>query len=228
MATITADEQADERRIRIAELILRLRRVGITDQRVLGGDRIGAARNLRAGRKPGRGICRAGAAHRLRPDDLGAGDRRHDDRGARSRDRDRVLEIGTGTGYQTAVLARLCRRVYTIERFRTLVARPNPVSRRFASPTSPRSSATASRAGRSRRRSTGSSSRRLARRAGGASRAGPRRRRHRHPGRAAGRRPEAHAHRAHRDRLQTNKLADVRFVPLIPGKAESGATGSSP
>jgi protein-L-isoaspartate(D-aspartate) O-methyltransferase len=31
-------------------------------------------------------------------------------------DRHRVIEIGTGSGYQTAVLARLCRRVFSIER----------------------------------------------------------------------------------------------------------------
>jgi protein-L-isoaspartate(D-aspartate) O-methyltransferase len=35
--------------------------------------------------------------------------------------RHRVLEIGTGSGYQTAVLARLCRYVYTIERYRSLM-----------------------------------------------------------------------------------------------------------
>jgi protein-L-isoaspartate(D-aspartate) O-methyltransferase len=32
-----------------------------------------------------------------------------------------VLEIGTGSGYQTAVLAKLCRRVYTIERHKPLL-----------------------------------------------------------------------------------------------------------
>jgi protein-L-isoaspartate(D-aspartate) O-methyltransferase len=32
----------------------------------------------------------------------------------------RVLEIGTGSGYQAAILARLCRRVYTIEVHRPL------------------------------------------------------------------------------------------------------------
>ena len=32
----------------------------------------------------------------------------------------RVLEIGTGSGYQAAVLSRLCRQVLTIERYRTL------------------------------------------------------------------------------------------------------------
>ncbi len=31
-------------------------------------------------------------------------------------DRTKVLEIGTGSGYQTAVLAPLCRRIYSIER----------------------------------------------------------------------------------------------------------------
>lgn len=36
-------------------------------------------------------------------------------------DRVKVLEIGTGSGYQTAVLSHLCRRVYTIERYRTLL-----------------------------------------------------------------------------------------------------------
>jgi protein-L-isoaspartate(D-aspartate) O-methyltransferase len=36
-------------------------------------------------------------------------------------ERHKVLEIGTGSGYQAAVLARLCRRVFTIERHRALL-----------------------------------------------------------------------------------------------------------
>lgn len=36
-------------------------------------------------------------------------------------DRMKVLEIGAGSGYQAAVLARLCRRVCTIERFKSLL-----------------------------------------------------------------------------------------------------------
>lgn len=35
-------------------------------------------------------------------------------------DRCKVLEIGTGTGYQACVLSKLCRRVYTIERHKPL------------------------------------------------------------------------------------------------------------
>lgn len=37
-------------------------------------------------------------------------------------DRMKVLEIGTGSGYQTAILAALSRRTYTIERYRSLMA----------------------------------------------------------------------------------------------------------
>lgn len=35
-------------------------------------------------------------------------------------ERMKVLEIGTGSGYQAAILAKLCRRLYTIERWRPL------------------------------------------------------------------------------------------------------------
>jgi protein-L-isoaspartate(D-aspartate) O-methyltransferase len=36
-------------------------------------------------------------------------------------ERHKVLEIGTGSGYQAAILARLCRRVFTLERYRPLL-----------------------------------------------------------------------------------------------------------
>lgn len=38
-------------------------------------------------------------------------------------DKVRVLEIGTGSGYQAAILSPLCRRVYTVERHRPLLER---------------------------------------------------------------------------------------------------------
>ncbi|CTQ50967.1 protein-L-isoaspartate(D-aspartate) O-methyltransferase [Jannaschia donghaensis] len=44
--------------------------------------------------------------------------------------RDKVLEVGTGTGYQAAILSHLARRVYTVERHRALtrVAQANHVT----------------------------------------------------------------------------------------------------
>ena len=33
----------------------------------------------------------------------------------------KVLEVGTGSGYQAAILARLARRVYTVDRYKNLV-----------------------------------------------------------------------------------------------------------
>ncbi len=40
-------------------------------------------------------------------------------------ERHKVLEIGTGSGYQAAILAKLCRRLYTIERQRPLFEETN-------------------------------------------------------------------------------------------------------
>jgi protein-L-isoaspartate(D-aspartate) O-methyltransferase len=111
----------DEKRIRIADLILRLRRAGVTEQKV-----VAAIESIpREIFVPAESQAQAYAERALAIDcgqtisapvivglmtqalDIG--------------DRERVLEIGTGTGYQTAVLAKLSRRVYTMDRFRTLV-----------------------------------------------------------------------------------------------------------
>lgn len=42
-------------------------------------------------------------------------------------DRMKVLEIGTGSGYQACVLAKLCRRVYSIERHKPLLDRAEKI-----------------------------------------------------------------------------------------------------
>jgi len=44
-------------------------------------------------------------------------------------DRIKILEIGTGSGYQSVVLSHLCRRVYTIERHRSLLGQAEQVFR---------------------------------------------------------------------------------------------------
>jgi protein-L-isoaspartate(D-aspartate) O-methyltransferase len=41
--------------------------------------------------------------------------------------RDKVLEVGTGSGYQAAILSQLARRVYTVDRYRRLVAQAREV-----------------------------------------------------------------------------------------------------
>jgi protein-L-isoaspartate(D-aspartate) O-methyltransferase len=46
-------------------------------------------------------------------------------------ERDKVLEIGTGSGYQAAILSRLARRVYTVERHRRLVGEARAVFQRL-------------------------------------------------------------------------------------------------
>jgi protein-L-isoaspartate(D-aspartate) O-methyltransferase len=112
----------DERRIRIAELILRLRRAGITDQRV-----VAAIESVpREVFVPAESRLQA-YADRALPIDCGQTISAPVIVGMMTvaldiGDRDRVLEIGTGSGYQTAVLARLARRVYTMDRFRTLLS----------------------------------------------------------------------------------------------------------
>lgn len=45
--------------------------------------------------------------------------------------RDKVLEVGTGSGYQAAILSQLARRVYTVERHRPLIAAAREVFNRL-------------------------------------------------------------------------------------------------
>lgn len=43
----------------------------------------------------------------------------------------RVLEVGTGCGYQTAVLSRLCQQVFSVERISALLASARPLFRKL-------------------------------------------------------------------------------------------------
>lgn len=45
--------------------------------------------------------------------------------------RDTVLEVGTGSGYQAAVLSQLARRVYTVDRYRRLVREASELFRQL-------------------------------------------------------------------------------------------------
>jgi protein-L-isoaspartate(D-aspartate) O-methyltransferase len=112
----------DDKRVRIADLILRLRRAGVTDQRV-----VSAIESIPREMFVPADSQAAAYAERALPIDCGQTISAPVIVGMMTQaldvhDRDRVLEVGTGSGYQTAVLAKLARRVYTIDRFRTLVA----------------------------------------------------------------------------------------------------------
>ena len=45
--------------------------------------------------------------------------------------RDKILEIGTGSGYQTAILSKLARRIYSVERFKPLYEEARKVFRKL-------------------------------------------------------------------------------------------------
>jgi protein-L-isoaspartate(D-aspartate) O-methyltransferase len=122
MAVAPDMDEEEARRIRLADLILRLRRAGIMEQRVLAAMEA-VPRDLFV---PPEGR-RDAYAERALPIDCGQTISAPVIVGMMTaaldlNPRDRVLEIGTGSGYQCAVLAKLCRRVYTIDRFRTLIA----------------------------------------------------------------------------------------------------------
>ncbi len=71
---------------------------------------------------------------------------------------ERVLDVGTGSGYHAALLARLAREVYSVERHAELSELAATHSRSWGSATWSCSSATAAPGCRSRRRSTRSTS----------------------------------------------------------------------
>jgi protein-L-isoaspartate(D-aspartate) O-methyltransferase len=113
--------QTEKRDEEIMDLLLRLRRAGITDQRIVAAIE-SVPRDLFVPAE-----SRANAySERALPIDCGQTISAPVIVGMMTaaihpQERDRVLEVGTGSGYQTAVLAKLVKRVYTIERFRTLV-----------------------------------------------------------------------------------------------------------
>ena len=118
MAEIAAEPGLVQKKLR---LLMELRRAGITDARVLGAiektprekfvppsfvDQ--AYENMALPIDDGQTISQPYVVA-LMTESLLVGDRHN------------VIEIGTGSGYQTAILARLCRRVFSIERHRELL-----------------------------------------------------------------------------------------------------------
>ena len=71
---------------------------------------------------------------------------------------EKVYEVGTGSGYQSAILSRLVKEVYSVEIQRPLSERAPPCTRSWATRTSTPGLATATRVGPRRHRSMRSSS----------------------------------------------------------------------
>jgi protein-L-isoaspartate(D-aspartate) O-methyltransferase len=116
-----AFQEDEENRIRAASLILKLRGLGISDRAVLNAIET-VPRSLFVPKE----WAHQAYADRPLPIPCGQTISAPSLVGVMTAaldvsDRHAVLEIGTGSGYQSAVLARLARRVTTIERFRTLV-----------------------------------------------------------------------------------------------------------
>lgn len=115
-------EEEDERgRIATAELILELRKQGIRDNKVLS-----------ALERVPRRLFLSAASHKLAYADRALPIECGQTISAPSvvalmseklsiEPHHRILEIGTGSGYQTAILAMLAEQVYTVERYRTLI-----------------------------------------------------------------------------------------------------------
>lgn len=108
-------------RIAIADFLLRLRRAGLTDRRL-----VSAVESVPRQLFVPASARRSAYAERALPIDCGQTISAPElvammTAALGPEPGDKVLEIGTGSGYQAAILARLAAQVFTIDRFRTLV-----------------------------------------------------------------------------------------------------------
>ena len=115
------NDDADDPATRKMQFLFALRSKGVTDQRVLG-----------AMEKIDRGLfitgLFSGRAYEDMPLPIACGQTISQPsvvglmtQALQLSSRDKVLEVGTGSGYQAAVLSQLARRVYTVDRHRRLV-----------------------------------------------------------------------------------------------------------